>query len=285
MIDKFASPYVSAPPVLLPKSQRDGPTVARLSTHSMRPDGHSIHHFLVVSPLPSRNAKDQKQARLIAAWNERPLSRNRSGSFRLRSCGNGSFKAVVGSVRARAANVRDNRASSSCLLHTARRVLAPQPPLMLEQYIVETESKHPLLAKFPVVVRIPVQWGDQDAFGHVNNIVPHRWFESARIALFDRLGLLELKKEQRIGPILAANSCDYRRQINFPDTVQVGIRVARIGRTSITFEHAIVSEVQDAVVTEGTSTTVVLDYQTQKPHPVPDSVREAIASLEGRTFE
>jgi hypothetical protein len=43
---------------------------------------------------------------------------------------------------------------------------------------VDTEANHELLAKFPVVVRFPVQWGDQDAHGHVNNVIPHRWFES-----------------------------------------------------------------------------------------------------------
>jgi acyl-CoA thioester hydrolase len=150
---------------------------------------------------------------------------------------------------------------------------------------VETEARHTLLAKFPVVIKFPVHWGDQDAFGHVNNTVPHRWFESARIALFGRIGLLELQKDQQVGPILAAVSCDYRRQINFPDTVQVGIRVARIGRTSMGFEHAIVSETQNAIVAEGTSTTVVFDYQAQKPRPVPETVRQAIEALEGHRFE
>jgi acyl-CoA thioester hydrolase len=150
---------------------------------------------------------------------------------------------------------------------------------------VDTNTKQPLLADFPIVVKIPVQWGDQDAFGHVNNTVPHRWFESARIELFGRIGLLELKEEQRIGPILAATSCDYRRQINFPDTVQVGIRVARIGRTSIALAHTIVSEAQQAVVAEGTSTTVVFDYAARKPHAVPESVRQAIAALDGRAVE
>jgi acyl-CoA thioester hydrolase len=144
---------------------------------------------------------------------------------------------------------------------------------------VETEAKHELLAKFPVVVRIPVQWGDQDAFGHVNNIIPHRWFESARIALFGRIGLLDLRKMLGVGPILAATACDYRRQITFPDTVQIGIRVARVGRTSIGFEHTVVSETQNAVVAEGTSTTVVFDYQARKPQPVPDEIRRAIEAL------
>ena len=145
---------------------------------------------------------------------------------------------------------------------------------------MKTDTKHELLAKFPVVIRIPVQWGDQDAFGHVNNTVPHRWFESARIELFGRIGLLDLHRNEQRGPILAAVSCDFRRQINFPDTVQVGIRVARIGRTSIGYEHAIVSETQGAIVTEGTSTTVVFDYQAKKPYPVPEAIRRAIESLE-----
>ena len=150
---------------------------------------------------------------------------------------------------------------------------------------METEAKHELLKPFGVVIKIPVQWGDQDAFGHVNNTVPHRWFESARIALFGRIGLLDLYRDERRGPILAATSCDYLRQINFPDTVQIGIRVVRIGRSSIGFEHAIVSEAQGAVVAQGTSTTVVFDYESNKPHPVPQPIRQAIEALEGRTFE
>ena len=109
-----------------------------------------------------------------------------------------------------------------------------------------------LLAKYPVVIALPVFWGDQDAFGHVNNNAYFRWFESARIAYSQRIGLLDLFKAERIGPILASISCDYRRQLNFPDTVHVGIRVTRIGRTSLGLEHVIVSQSQSAVAAEGT---------------------------------
>jgi acyl-CoA thioester hydrolase len=153
------------------------------------------------------------------------------------------------------------------------------------QNFVEMKVPHELLRGFGVVVKIPVQWGDQDAFGHVNNTVPFRWFESARVAMFTRIGLLRLHTDEHLGPILAAAACDYLRQINFPDTVQVGIRVARIGRTSIGFEHAVVSEAQGAVVARGTATTVVFDYQASEPHPVPQAIRQAIEGLEGRTFE
>src|SRR3982751_4844980 len=104
-----------------------------------------------------------------------------------------------------------------------------------------------LLADYPVVIRLPVQWGDQDAFGHVNNTVYFRWYESARIAYFDRIGLLELMAAEGIGPILASISCTYRHQIHYPESVHVAARVARIGRSSLTMEHAVACETSGAL--------------------------------------
>jgi acyl-CoA thioester hydrolase len=141
-----------------------------------------------------------------------------------------------------------------------------------------------LLAGYPVMISLPVQWGDQDAYAHVNNVVYFRWFESARVAYFRRIGLIGLWDARQLGPILAASSCDYRRSIVFPDTVRVGIRATRIGRSSIGLEHRIVSEDQDALAAEGTSTTVFYDYAASRPHPVPEELRKAIESLEGRAL-
>jgi acyl-CoA thioester hydrolase len=141
-----------------------------------------------------------------------------------------------------------------------------------------------LLAGFPVVWSLPVQWGDQDAYQHVNNIVYFRWFESARIAYTVRLGMTELMRTHKIGPILASIACDYRRPVTFPDTVFVGSRVTKIGRTSFAMEHALVSASSRAVAAESRSTIVVFDYTTGSPVPVPDEVRRAIAGLEGKTF-
>ncbi len=90
------------------------------------------------------------------------------------------------------------------------------------------------------------------------------WFESARIAYSQHIGLLDLFRAERIGPILASISCDYRRQLIFPDTVHVGIRVTRIRRTSLGLEHAIVSQSQSAIAAEGTSTIVIFDYRANK---------------------
>ncbi len=138
-----------------------------------------------------------------------------------------------------------------------------------------------LLAGYSVVISLPVQWGDMDAFAHVNNVVYFRWFESARIAYFERISVLKHHSGEDFGPILASSSCDYRRPVVFPDTVRVGIRATRIGRTSLALEHRIVSEQQKALAAEGTATTVFYDYSAGRPHPVPDDVRKAVSELEG----
>lgn len=139
-----------------------------------------------------------------------------------------------------------------------------------------------LLAEYPVTIALPVQWGDQDSFGHVNNTVYFRWFESARIAYCMRLGLSG--KAEAIGPILASITCNFRRQLTFPDTVHIGARVSRIGRTSLTMEHLAISERTGSVVADGPSVLVIFDYDAGKPHAVPGKIRESIEALEGKSF-
>jgi acyl-CoA thioester hydrolase len=146
-----------------------------------------------------------------------------------------------------------------------------------------THSQHvEALQGYPVVVAIPVLWGDQDAFGHVNNTVPIRWFESARIAYIERREMEQLMSASGLGPILAAICCNYRRQLHYPDTVHIGARVARIGRTSFVMEHAVWSERLAEIAADGTSTIVMFDYATNRPRRMPDDMRAAIEQLEGK---
>ena len=132
--------------------------------------------------------------------------------------------------------------------------------------------------KVPVSVTIPVQWGDQDLFGHVNNTHFLRWFESARIAYLIQCGLTMTNKG--ISPILAAIQCDYLRQVKCPDTVTIGATVEKIGNASLVMVHKVWSEAQHEVVAQGTSTVVIFDYVSQKPVRVPDPIRDAIERLE-----
>jgi acyl-CoA thioester hydrolase len=140
----------------------------------------------------------------------------------------------------------------------------------------------PELADHPLNIAIPVQWGDQDAFGHVNNVVHFRWMESARIAYFASLLPGTATTNQGVGPILASIKCDFRRQLKYPDTIQVSASITRIGRTSMSMVHRVYSEQQRALVSEGDSVIVMFDYTAQKPAPVPDAFRAKIEALEGR---
>ena len=144
--------------------------------------------------------------------------------------------------------------------------------------------QHEALADYPVVIAVPVLWGDQDAFGHVNNVVYLRWCETARVDYLGRIGLWQMIAEQGVGPIVASISCDYRKPINYPDEIHAGARVTRIGNSSFKMDHVVVSRETNAVVAQVSSTLVVYDYRANKPVPVPGHIRAAIAGLEGRSL-
>jgi acyl-CoA thioester hydrolase len=140
-----------------------------------------------------------------------------------------------------------------------------------------------LLNEYPVTLALPVQWGEQDAFGHVNNTVYFRWCESARIVYLERVGLRASLQNEATGPILARIGCDFRQPVRFPDAVEVGSRVTRMGRSSFDMEHRIVSE-RLGLVAEAASTLVVYDYGAGRSVAIPEAVRAAIEALEGRAL-
>jgi acyl-CoA thioester hydrolase len=144
--------------------------------------------------------------------------------------------------------------------------------------------RHESLAGFPVVVTIPLLWGDQDAFGHINNVVYFRWCETARVEYMVRVGLWVPLPPRGLGPILASIKCDYKRPLNYPDTVEVGARIIRIGTSSMQMEHCIVSQELGVVAATADSTVVLLDYGSNKPVAVPTEMRRVIGELEGKEF-
>ncbi len=129
------------------------------------------------------------------------------------------------------------------------------------------------LAEYLTITSLPIQWGDQDAFGHVNNVIYFRWFESARIDLLDRFSSSVRMNNQGLGPILASMHCDYRRQLHFPDVIHVGSRIIRIGRSSVDVGHSVFSEQLNAVAAEARSTLVIFDYQANRPVRIPEDLR------------
>jgi acyl-CoA thioester hydrolase len=139
-----------------------------------------------------------------------------------------------------------------------------------------------ILRGFPIVIELPVQWGEMDAFGHVNNTVLFRYFESVRMAYFERCGFIDTYERDRIGAILHSTSCRFRRPLFCPDTALVGTRVPVVGQDRFDMEYRVASRTSGELVAEGTATIVCYDYTAGHKVPLPEAVRAAIALLEAQ---
>jgi acyl-CoA thioester hydrolase len=137
-----------------------------------------------------------------------------------------------------------------------------------------------LLKHCPVVIEIPVAWGEMDAFQHVNNIVYLRYFESARIAYFERLGYIELRQTTGIGPILGSLQCRFKIPVTYPDQVFVGTWVSQIDADRFIIKFQIVSQKHQKVAAEGEGVIVSYDYRENKKAPLPEEVKQRIQALE-----
>ena len=136
------------------------------------------------------------------------------------------------------------------------------------------------LAGYPVVVEVPVAWGEMDAFGHVNNIVYFRYFETARIAYFERLDVPEFLARDPVGPILAETSCRFRAALSYPDTVWVGARVESVGEDRFVMRYAVLSRRLGRLAAEGEGILVCFDYRRGRKASVPEKLKTRIAELQ-----
>jgi acyl-CoA thioester hydrolase len=140
------------------------------------------------------------------------------------------------------------------------------------------------LQQFPVIISFPLHWGDQDALGHVNNVIYLRWAESVRIEYLSRLGVWHGSATEKTGPIVAAVSCDFRLPLTYPDMVYAGASITAMGNSSFKMAHRIVSGNRGAVAADLDSTLVWFDYRAGKSLALPPKVRKAIEELEGKSL-
>lgn len=139
--------------------------------------------------------------------------------------------------------------------------------------------KQDLLASFPVISDITVAWGEMDAFGHLNNTIYFRYMESARIAYFEELNIENFSSASGVGPILAHTSCDFIQAITYPDKVRVGVKTNKLGNTSMTMEHLLVSD-KLGIVAKGKAIVVTVDYEKGAKVPLPLELVQSIQLLE-----
>ena len=136
------------------------------------------------------------------------------------------------------------------------------------------------LDEYPVVVEMPVQWGEMDALQHVNNVTYFRYFESARIAYMMKTSLIGSARGT-LGPILADTECRYKRPVTFPDRIKVGCRIAEFQEFGFLQQYAVYSTAQDAVTTHGSARIVLLDVTTGKKAALTEELKAELESVNG----
>jgi len=136
----------------------------------------------------------------------------------------------------------------------------------------------PKRSEFAFFLKLAPRWGDMDALGHVNNAKFFTYDESVRLDYFQRLMSGDAKFWDEYGLILAHIEADFLQQLKPPADLDIGFRIAKIGRTSMGTEAAMFVGDQAVAVTRGI--LVWFDYKAGAPLPVPEAVKARIRAIE-----
>lgn len=124
---------------------------------------------------------------------------------------------------------------------------------------------------------ITTRWMDNDVYRHVNNVVYYSFFDTAVNQMLIEAGVLDIATSPAIG-LVVETQCRYFAPIAFPDTVHAGVRVARLGTSSVRYEIGLFRNAEDQASAEGHFVHVYVDRETNRSRPIPDATR---AFLEG----
>jgi acyl-CoA thioester hydrolase len=125
---------------------------------------------------------------------------------------------------------------------------------------------------------IPTRWMDNDAYGHVNNVIYYSWFDTAVNGWLIEAGLLDIHAGNPIG-LVVETGCRYHRPVAFPETVEAGLRIVRLGNSSVRWEVGLFTAGHDTPAAEGHFVHVYVDRLTRRPSRLPDAWRAALAPL------
>lgn len=127
---------------------------------------------------------------------------------------------------------------------------------------------------FPVLRAIPTRWSDEDVYGHVNNVVHYLMFDTAVNGwLIDTVG--DVRELPALG-VVVETSCRYFAQLRFPDLVTVGVRLERLGRSSVVYQLALFGGAAVEPAAVGRFVHVYVHRDTRQPVDVPPQVRRAL---------
>lgn len=126
--------------------------------------------------------------------------------------------------------------------------------------------------------RVPTRWADNDVYGHVNNVVYYAYFDTAINQVLIGEGGLDPATGEVIG-LCVESGCRYVAAASYPEELDVGLRVTKLGRTSVKYEVGVFRAGSDELCAYGHFVHVFVDRVTRRPAPVPARIREALEPL------
>lgn len=131
---------------------------------------------------------------------------------------------------------------------------------------------------YPRFLTIGTRWADNDAYGHVNNVVYYAWFDTAVNRILISEGGLDIASGEVIG-LCVESGCRYHASVTYPEDVSVGVRVAKLGRSSVRYELGVFIEGRESAVAEGFFVHVFVERSSRRPASVPEPIRRALSGL------
>ncbi|MDD5030417.1 MAG: thioesterase family protein [Rhodoferax sp.] len=131
---------------------------------------------------------------------------------------------------------------------------------------------------YRVFRNISTRWMDNDVYGHVNNVVYYSWFDTAVNAYLIEQGVLDIHQGQTIG-LVVETQCNYFAPLAFPQTVEAGIRVARLGNSSVRYEVGLFEQGQPLTAAKGHFIHVYVDRVSRRPTALPTSLKLVLEKL------
>ena len=125
---------------------------------------------------------------------------------------------------------------------------------------------------------ITTRWADNDVYGHVNNVVYYSWFDTAVNAHLIDQGVLDIHAGGTIGLVIETQ-CNYFASLSFPQTVEAGLRVTRLGTSSVRYEVGLFAEGEPMTAALGHFVHVYVDRQTRRPCALPEKLRSVLETL------
>lgn len=137
---------------------------------------------------------------------------------------------------------------------------------------------------FPVLRELPTRWADDDAYGHVNNVVHYAMFDTAVNGWLMEATGTDIRRLPAIG-LVVETQCRYFAELRFPDVVTAGLALERLGNSSVVYRLALFGPRDEAPAAVGRFVHVYVDRESRRPVPVPDLIRDALTQLKSTVEE